>query len=572
MECYICIDGKLLEASALWPNDGRIMFLIKLAAGLALITFGVRFLRKGLDRLFGGRLIVWLEKATRNRVQAMLAGALTGVLAPSSTGLSILTMQFLNSGRIGTDKILAMLLGANVGMTFLANVAALQVGDYAGILLFLGVIGFQFTSRERIRGIGQCLLSLGFIFLAMNFLGQGAAVFTGSQDVGEVFNILNHHPYVLCLGAAIVAVVLQSSTATIGLGIGLAAGSALPGSQFVTWIVGTNLGVGCTSLLVSWANLEGRRLGLANLFMKALVAVLVVTLGPLNFLMSPELALPVSHQLAFMQTAFNVLVALIALPLLNGLLAAVKTTFAPDVAGSAETEAKKTFLDSQALESPSVALTNATREALRMTDEVGEMLQSFWAAHTQKSAVRIKSLRTQDDTVDHIHRELILYLSRIGDLNDTDRKWHFTLLTYSSELEAIGDIIEKNLSNTISKQLAERLSFDPVDETALHDVYQRTLRQFDLMASLMTAREPLAAQQLIKGNDEITVLCAAQKKIHYERLKPGSDSALSSSLCYLDLLDGLRRISQHLTTVAYEIKRAGTRSKKSKPMPGTVEQ
>ncbi|HLX71336.1 MAG TPA: Na/Pi symporter, partial [Verrucomicrobiae bacterium] len=239
------------------------MFLIKIAAGLALITFGVRFLRKGLDRLFGGRLIAWLERATKSRVQAMGAGMVTGALAPSSTGLSLLTMQFLGTGKIGTDKLLAILLGANVGMTFLVNVAALQVGDYAGVLLFLGVVGFQFVSRERIRGIGQCLLSLGFIFLAMSFLRQGADVFAGSEDVGAVFNILNRHPYVLCLGAAVVAVVLQSSTAAIGLGIALASGGALPSSLFVTWIVGTNLGIGCTSLFVSWRHIEGRRLGLA---------------------------------------------------------------------------------------------------------------------------------------------------------------------------------------------------------------------------------------------------------------------------------------------------------------------
>ena len=541
------------------------MFLIKIAAGLALITFGVRFLRKGLDRLFGGRLIAWLERATKNRVQAMCAGAVTGALAPSSTGLSLLTMQFLGAGKIGTDKLLAILLGANVGMTFLVNVAALQVGDYAGILLFLGVVGFQFVSRERIRGIGQCLLSLGFIFLAMSFLRQGADVFAGSDDVGAVFNILNRHPYVLCLGAAVVAVVLQSSTAAIGLGIALASGGALPNAMFVTWIVGTNLGIGCTSLFVSWRYIEGRRLGLANLFMKALVAILVVVFGPLNFILSPKWSLPMSQQLALMQTAFNVLVAVISLPLLGKLLALVKNLFVPGLGESAEAAANRTFLDPQALESPSVALANATREALRMTDEVREMLQNVWAARAQKSVVQIKSARAQDDTVDQINHQLMLYLSQIGELSDADRKWHFTLLTYSSELESIGDTIEKNLSSTLSKQLIERLTFDAADEAALGDVYQRTLRQFDLVASLMTGRASNTAQQLIKGNEEIIALCVAQKKIHYERLKPGSDTALSSSLCYLDLLDGLRRVSQHLSTVAHEMRRANTRPKKAKP-------
>src|SRR5271155_502291 len=172
------------------------MFLIKLAAGLALIIFGVRFLRKGLDRLLGGRLIVWLERATRNRVRALGAGVVTGVLAPSSTGLSLLIAQILGNGKAGTEMMLAVLMGANVGMTVLANIAALQVENYAGALLFLGVIGFQFATQERIRGIGQCLLSLGFIFVAMAFLKEGANDFSGSHDISIIFGILDHHPFI----------------------------------------------------------------------------------------------------------------------------------------------------------------------------------------------------------------------------------------------------------------------------------------------------------------------------------------------------------------------------------------
>lgn len=531
------------------------MFLVKLAAGLALITFGVRFLRKGLDRLFGGRLIAWLERATRNRFQALLAGTVTGAVAPSSTGLSLLTVQFLRSGQIGTDKVLAMLLGANLGMTLLVNVAALQVADYAGVLLFLGVVGFQFTARERLRGIGQCLLSLGFIFLAMDFFRQGADIFTRSQDVGAVFAILNHYPSILCLGAAVVAVLLQSSTATIGLAIGMATGGALPSTLFITWVIGTNLGIGATSLFCSWNDLEGRRLGLANLIMKALVAVVVIVLHPLDFLLSPALDLPVSHQLAFLQTAFNALVAVISLPLLNGLLALVKLTFVPEPPLAAAA-ARKSFLDPQALEAPSVALANATREALRMTDEVRDMLETVWAARAQRSVAQLKTVRAQDDTVDEINRQLVHYLSRIGELNHADRRWHYTLLMYASELESVGDTIEKNLSNTVSKQLTDQLVFEPADESALLEVYQRTLQQFNLVASLMTARAAATAHQLLKANDDIAALCATQRKLHYERLKPGSEAAVSSSLCLLDLLDDLRRVSHHLSIVAHEIKPA----------------
>jgi phosphate:Na+ symporter len=540
------------------------MFLIKLAAGLALIVFGVRFLRKGLDRLFGGQLIVWLEKTTRNRVQAMGAGTVIGMLAPSSTGLSLLTAQILGNGKTSTEMMLAVLMGANVGMTILANVAALQVANYAGILLLLGVIGFQFTTPERLRGIGQCLLSLGFIFVAMDFLQEGAHNFSSSHDVGIIFGVLDNHPLMLCLAAAALAVLLQSSTATVGLGIGLAAGGVLPNSLFLTWIIGTNLGLGLTALLVSRANLEGRRLGFAHLLAKILISLLILVVVPPSFMAT--LSLPVPQQLALLHTAFNVLVALVSLPLLHWLLHVVRATLAPNPA-YAET-APKTFLNPAALETPPLALAHATREALRMTDAVKVMMHNLWAAHIQKNPGQVKDIRSQDDTVDDINQQLMLYLSQIGEMNNFDRKWHFILLSYASELEAIGDIIEKNLSGTVIKELADGFSLNPEDEVTLVYLYQRTMLQYDVVVSFITTREAAAAQAIIEAEDEINEWCLLQKKNHYERLKPGDRQALCGSLCFLDMLDGLRRIHNHLGTVAHIFKPAALRVKKPKAKPG----
>jgi len=538
------------------------MFLIKLAAGLALILFGVRFLRKGLDRLMGGRLIVWLEKATSTRLHAMGAGTVAGVLAPSSTGLSLLTAQILGNGKTSTEKLLAVLIGANVGMTVLANVAALQVGDYAGLLLFFGVIGFQLATPERVRGIGQCLLSLGFIFLAMNFLREGANNFSSSHNVGIIFGVLDQYPWMLCVAATILAILLQSSTATVGFGIGLATGGILPESLFVDWIIGTNIGLGFTSLFVARNNLEGRRLGIANLLAKLIVAVLVTAFVPRNLFLSERLSFPVPQQLALMHTAFNVLVAIISFPLLKWLLAIVKGTFIPDPPDSQHVP--KTFLNPEALETPSLALAHATRELLRMNDEVKIMFQNIWSAHIQNKTFFVKNIRAQDDTVDEINQQLMLYLSQLGEMNDFDRKWHFTLLSYSNELETIGDIIEKNFANTVIKQSAENLVLNPDDQAVLNQLYQKTLLLFDLAAGFITMREHTTAQKVISARTEINEWCMVQKWTHYERLKPGDRQGLSNSLCFLDMLDGLRRINNHLGTAAYGFKSTSARQKKMK--------
>lgn len=541
------------------------MLLIKLGGGLALITFGVRFLRKGLDRLFGGQLIVWLSKTAKSRPRAMLAGVVTGALAPSSTGLALLTAQILGDGMISTEKMLAILLGANIGMTLLANLAAFQIGDYAGLLLFFGVLGFQFLRREMARGIGQCLLALGFIFLAMNFLSEGASAFSASHDVGEVFGVLDRHPYLLGLSAAALAVLLQSSTATIGLGIGLANGGALPGSLFAIWIIGTNIGLGITSSIVSWSSLEGRRLGAANLLAKIAVALLVILLNPLKFISSSALGLPESHQLALMHTGFNVLVALLSWPLLNLLLTAAKTVFVPEPVEGADRQAvRKSFLDPQALDTPSIALAHATREVLRMTDEVKAMLQNLWSAHAQRNLRLVESVPAQDDAIDEMNQQLALYLSQVVEgMSDFDRQRHIALLSYANELESAGDIIEKNLSSAMQKQLTEGWTIDPNDEAALDELYRKIIRQFDVVACLITARDHSTALKIINEKETISAWCLAQKRAHYLRLKPGDQQGLQVSLCFLDIMDGLRRIGSHLAAAAYGFS-AGARGKRAK--------
>lgn len=527
------------------------MFLIKLAAGLALLTFGVRFLRKGLDRLLGGRLVAWLEKATKNRTQALGAGIAAGVVAPSSTGLSLLIVRILGDGKISTEKMLAVLLGANLGMTFLANVAALQLGASVGVLLFVGVVCFQFMRRERVRGVGQCILALGFIFLAMDFLREGADIFSRSQDVDQIFAILGRHPYVLGLVVAGLAVLLQSSTATVGLGIGLASGGVLPDSLFIIWVVGTNLGVAATALLVSWSTVEGQRLGLANLLAKIIVAVLAVALLPAAAFSALKNQVPMPQQLALLHTGFNVLVAVLFLPFLGSFLDLIKKILRPDPLPD-EVNGRKSFLDPQALETPSIALAHATREALAMTDEVRGMLSSLWMAYQHRNPDQIKNVRSHDDTVDQINRQLMTYLSQIGDLNAMDRKWHFMLLSYSNELEAVGDLIEKNLSRTVMKQLEEDFPQADDDKEILENLYHRTLRQFDLVTSLVTTRDASTAQQLLQAKDDLNRWCLLQKKVHYERLQPGNSPSFSASICFLDLLDGLRRICNHLSTIAPE--------------------
>ncbi|HRJ73166.1 MAG TPA: Na/Pi symporter, partial [Terrimicrobiaceae bacterium] len=109
------------------------MVFYQIAGGIALTIFGIRFLRKGLDRLFGGRLVAWLARMTQQRWKAFSSGVVVGTLAPSSTALSLITLQMLNTGQLTAERMLAVLLGANVGITVTVQLLAFHIQDYAGL-------------------------------------------------------------------------------------------------------------------------------------------------------------------------------------------------------------------------------------------------------------------------------------------------------------------------------------------------------------------------------------------------------------------------------------------------------
>ena len=233
------------------------MVLMDIAGAVALILFGIRFLRKGLDRLAGNRMHHWVETMLQHRATALLAGFGFGSVAPSSTAQTLFALQLLNAGRIAADRVVIFLLGANIGITITVQLISFRIFDYYSLFLIFGLIGFQFGRVETIRGIGQGILGLGFIFLAMTLTSAAARQLAGNADFETVLNVATHYRVALVLFAALATMLMQSSTASIGLTLALGEAGAVDLPMMVAVVIGTNLGLGLTSLIASWRTWEG---------------------------------------------------------------------------------------------------------------------------------------------------------------------------------------------------------------------------------------------------------------------------------------------------------------------------
>src|ERR1700732_3655037 len=363
------------------------MLFLNIATGVILVLLGMRYVRKGLDRLFGSQLGDWLQQMTNNRYKAFVVGMVAGAMAPSSSAIGMLSVQMLNKTALTAGRMLAVVLGANVGITVSVQLLAFRLQDYSGVFLLTGGIGFLFLKRAIFRGAGQMLLGIGLVFLAMGIIGSAGTAAATNNDLKLLFGVVDHYPLGVFLGTALLTVALQSSTASIGLGIGLAQSGLLPGTTIVPWVLGANLGITLTMMMAGWGSIEGRRLAIGSLLIKGSGA-LVILLGSSRFFMVILNLLPgaIDRKAANLNTFFNLILGLAALPLLSPISRLL--TFLIESQAIDDFKEPDSYLDPLLLQAPSLALNQAAREELRLMDEIKLMLRTVWMMISGKNIRR----------------------------------------------------------------------------------------------------------------------------------------------------------------------------------------
>ena len=528
------------------------MAILNIAGGVALILFGIRFLRKGFERLFGRRLYEWMERTVRQPWRAALAGAGFGTLAPSSTAQTMVALQLLRTGKLSSEAILAFLLGANLGITATVQLIAFRIFDYYAAFIVVGFVCFQWGRSDVVRGAGQTCLGLGFIFLAMDIMSDAAAVLVVNPDFVTILGVLVHHRLLVVIFAAALTLVMQSSTATIGLALALANTGVANLDLVLPVVLGTNLGIGLTSLLAGASTWEGRRLAAANLLLKGLAIGLALAAFPL--VEAWVIATPgtIARHAANFHTAFNLIVTaagvMFATPIGRLIQRAVKPVeLLPGAVHPV------THLDPAALQTPVFALANATRETLRQADLVKGMLENAWRAVSTHDAALAAAVQKQDDRIDELNASIKVYVTQIPAEATTpqDRQLQFGLLNFASQLESIGDVIDKSMCGAELEHAGEKVQLQPADQADLNELHRKVMHRFDTAISVLATRDRELARQFLRESDELKEWFIAAQKRHYASLVSSDPRIIVASTRFLDTFNVLRRISGQLNTIGH---------------------
>ncbi len=528
--------------------------ILNVLGSVCLLLWGVRMVRTGLTRAFGATLRRAIGACSRNRFTAFTGGVvLTGVLQ-SSTATALLLASFAGRGLISLSIGLAVMLGANVGTTLTAQILSFPLGWVSPLMIAGGVIAFLSNSSDRARHLGRVAIGLGLMLLSLHLLEAAALPLRSAPAFVAVLEGLQNEYVMGVLVAAAATWFIHSSLSTVLLVMSFASTGVIDPKLGMAMVIGANIGGAIAPYFDQAAtDTEARRLPLGNLITRVAVGVaLLPFLGQFHqWLMMIDPA--PGRLLVNFHTAFSVVAAIVFLPLIDP-VAALCRRLIPD-RPQTDDPGKPRNLDPNVLDTPAEALGCALRETLNLGDRVADMLRQTMDVFEKNDARAMKSIEAADDAVDSLYEAIKLYLIQTSrtELGEDDGRRYVEILTFVTNLEHAGDIIDKNLMELAAKKIKNRYAFSAEGTAELRAFHARVLDNLRLALNVFTTRDITLARRLVAEKTAMREAEARAADSHYARLREGRPESIETSSIHMDVIRDLKRINGHLTTVAYPI-------------------
>jgi len=536
--------------------------LFSTLGGLGLFLFGIRMISDGLQKLAGPRMRFILDRFTTNRVIALLAGVFITSVVQSSSATTVMTVGLVNAGLMGLKQAIGVVLGANIGTTVTAQIIAFKLTDYALPVIGIGMLMKLLGRTEKVRYWGDALLGFGMIFYGLLLMKQGMEPLRDAPWVSNLFIHFSKTPIPGVIAGALITILFQSSSATVGLVIALAFSGVVDFYGAAALVLGDNIGTTITAQLAAIkTNVSAKRVAMAHtmfnvigvciiliIFPRFVRFVDLVTPGDPNFTMNGGIPYIARH-IANFHTIFNVTNSLLFLPLI-GVLARVAAVLAPG-----EEELRKfrlESLDPSILETVSVAIDEAKKEVDYMGGEVYNMLTSVEdpILNNKDTDTMLERVKGMEDTVDLLQKEINTYLTNLSRSSATEKesKEIFSLLYMVSNLERIGDHCE-SIAKLCKRKKEFSLMFSEVGLKELGVMYRHTLTYLKTIIDAIQDT-PSDLMDIVKSYETRLNEMRVQLRInHMDRLKTATCNA-DAGLIYVDMLTSLEKIGDHSFNIA----------------------
>ncbi|QKJ88947.1 Na/Pi cotransporter family protein [Paramixta manurensis] len=527
--------------------------LLNLLSAVALLVWGTHIVRTGIMRVYGADLRRVLSRSVEKKPMAFLAGIGVTTLVQSSNATTLLVTSFVAQNLVGLTPALVVILGADVGTAIMARILTFDLSWLSPLFIFFGVVFFLGRKQTRAGQLGRASIGLGLILLALQLIVEAARPITEASGVQVIFSSLTGDIMLDALIGAVFAIISYSSLAAVLITATLTATGVISFKVALCLVIGANLGSGLLAMLNnSTSNAAGKRVALGSLLFKFIGSLAVLPL--INVIASGLSKLPVNSEelVIFFHVFYNLIRCLVMVPFAEPMARLCKRLIRDDQ--ETDTRLKPRHLDSSALDTPALALANASRETLRIGDVLEQMLMTFSkVVHGEPRQER--EVRRMDDDVDVLYTAIKLYLARMPkeDLPEEDSRRWAEIIEMALNLEQAGDIIERMSGDVADKSLAARRAFSPEGLKELETLLELLLNNLRLGLSVFLSRDTISARRLRRAKHRFRLTDRRFSHAHVDRLHQQNVQSIETSSLHLGLLGDMKRLNSLFCAVAYSV-------------------
>jgi phosphate:Na+ symporter len=533
--------------------------ICELLAGLGVFLVGCKLLSDNMEKLATKKIKSLFLKTSDKKLVGVGIGCATTALVQSSGLTTVMVIGLVNAGIMTLFQAATIIIGANIGTTITAHIASLQTFKFIEIAIGLTGIGALinvFTSKEKLKTLGNIFSGLGLIFVGLILMQESMVFLKSSPMVVELLESIKN-PFLLFLIGIIFTALIQSSSAITSIIISMAAAGILiggGGNAVLFIILGSNIGSCATSLLSSiGASTNAKRSSIIHLLFNTFGAVIFFVLlvawdGFMDATFAKIFDQPAT-QIAMFHTFFNVVCACIFLPFTKGLVKLSEMI----VKDKKQEPVKVINMDERMLQYPSVAIGQLTKEMSRIGYEAMEILNLSLQDFLTRSESNTTLVKQTNERLDLMNKEIIYYLVNITGVQVTlhEEKIISSFHHNLNDIMRIGEIAD-NITKYTNGVIKDNLEFSETVKLEISKMNQLIIELHKLTDETFTTRKTNLMNQINEIEDQVDNMRAQLVEDHLERLKYGKCQPQSSGV-FINLVNNLERAADHLTYIAESI-------------------
>ena len=527
-----------------------------LFGGLAMFLFGMEQMSDGLKAAAGETLKDVLSRMTKNRFMGALTGAFVTAVLNSSSVTTVLVVGFISAGFMTLTQSVGVIMGANIGSTFTAQIVAFNVTQYALILVAIGFLMLFTGKAEKTRNYGSMVMGLGLVFYGMGVMGDAMLPLRSYQPFLDLMTSMEN-PLLGILVGAIFTGLVQSSAATTGIAIVMASSGLITLPAGIALAFGSNIGTCVTAILASLGKpVEAVRAAMVHVLFNIAGVLLWVMFIPqlADFIVaispsSPELsgkaqmAADVPRQIANAHTVFNVANTLLFIGFTT-FFARLAEKLVPDRPVEEKIIIEPRYLEEDVIEVPAMALEQVRFELGHMGEIINEMFSTLRSGIDEKDKQKCDAVLKLDNKVDILHDAILEYLRDIRQQPLTDKQSNRfqALMSATVNLENLANIINDELVK-VGKGFID-LGVEPSEATRLlvQNLADKVGLSIEQVIQAIREDDETAAEEVITLKPEVSQLAAKFLMRQSERFGIKDEGRLNLVRLEMELLDNLRGI------------------------------